>query len=60
MKVRQILNEKLNYPQVIVKLPQYKEGIDTILILEGREEGYSDGVNLKEGCIPINTLSSIS
>lgn len=27
--------------------------------LTGREEGYSDGITLKEGCTPINTLSHI-
>ena len=27
--------------------------------LQGREEGYSDGITLKEGCKPLNSLSYI-
>lgn len=34
----QILKEKLTYSQVVEKFPQYKEEIDKILVLEGRED----------------------
>ncbi|MBP3931643.1 MAG: hypothetical protein J6D47_19015 [Peptostreptococcaceae bacterium] len=34
----QILKGKLNYKQVMAKFLEYKEDIDTILILEGRED----------------------
>ena len=34
----QILKEKLRYEQVIPKFPEYKEDIDMILVLEGRED----------------------
>ena len=34
----QILKEKLRYEQVILKFPEYKEDIDMILVLEGRED----------------------
>lgn len=34
----QILKKKLKYEHVIPKFPEYKEDIDAILILEGRED----------------------
>ena len=42
----------------------YKDRIDYLrkcLVKElvGREEGYSDGINLKDGCTPLNSLSHI-
>ena len=34
----QILKGKLTYVQCVDKFPQYKEEIDKILVLEGRED----------------------
>lgn len=34
----QILKEKLSYEQCISRFPQYKEGIDAIIIDRGRED----------------------
>ena len=34
----QILKGKLSYTQVVEKFPQHKEEIDSILVLEGRED----------------------
>lgn len=48
----------------LINNPSYTERINhlrncLIKELSGREEGYSDGIKLKEGCKPINTLSHI-